>query len=106
MMWRNGRMIGAPLMRADSFRNAITEPVKVSAPMATPSDISTRLCAMDVAGRADVEGFGRIERTGGDQHRGHADQRVEGGDQFRHRGHRHPARDDGADSRRRWRCRA
>ena len=39
-----GRMIGAPLMRADSFRNAITEPVKVSAPMATPSDISTRLC--------------------------------------------------------------
>jgi hypothetical protein len=30
-------------MRADSFRNAITEPVKVSAPMATPSDISTRL---------------------------------------------------------------
>ncbi len=36
-------MIGAPLMRADSFRNAITEPVKVSAPMATPSDISTRL---------------------------------------------------------------
>ena len=43
MMWRAGRMIGAPLMRADSFRNAITEPVKVSAPMATPSDISTRL---------------------------------------------------------------
>ena len=43
MTWRTGRMIGAPLMRADSFRNAITEPVKVSAPMATPSDISTRL---------------------------------------------------------------
>ncbi len=45
MMWRAGRMIGAPLIRADSFRNAITEPVKVSAPMATPSDISIRLCA-------------------------------------------------------------
>jgi hypothetical protein len=45
MMWRPGRMIGAPLMRAESFRNAITEPVKVSAPMATPSDISTRLDA-------------------------------------------------------------
>ena len=42
--WRAGRMIGAPLIRADSLRNAITEPVKVSAPMATPSDISTRLC--------------------------------------------------------------
>src|SRR3954464_7228615 len=37
MAWRYGRMIGAPLMRADSFRNAITEPVKVSAPMATTS---------------------------------------------------------------------
>ena len=44
MTWRAGRMIGAPLMRADSFRNAITEPVKVRAPIATPSDISTRLC--------------------------------------------------------------
>src|SRR5258705_2444778 len=29
MAWRNGRMIGAPLMRAESFRNAITEPAKV-----------------------------------------------------------------------------
>ena len=43
MTWRNGRMIGAPLMRPESLRNAITEPVKVMAPMATPSDISTRL---------------------------------------------------------------
>jgi hypothetical protein len=43
MTWRPGRMIGAPLIRADSFRNAITEPVKVKAPIATPSDISTRL---------------------------------------------------------------
>ena len=30
-------------MRPDNFRNAITEPVKVTAPMATPSDISIRL---------------------------------------------------------------
>ena len=36
-------MIGVPLMRPESFRNAITEPVKVMAPMATPSDISIRL---------------------------------------------------------------
>ena len=43
MMWRPGRMIGAPLMRPDSLRKAITEPVKVMAPMATPIDISTRL---------------------------------------------------------------
>ena len=39
----SGRMSGAPIMRAESFRNAITEPVKVMAPMATPRDISTRL---------------------------------------------------------------
>ena len=36
-------MIGAPLMRPDSLRKAITEPVKVMAPMATPIDISIRL---------------------------------------------------------------
>ena len=50
MMWRAGRMIGAPLMRADNLRNAITEPVKVNAPMATPSDISTRLCGWMLPG--------------------------------------------------------
>ena len=43
MTWRPGRRIGAPLMRPESFRNAITEPVKVMAPIATPIDISTRL---------------------------------------------------------------
>ena len=98
MTWRAGSMIGAPLMRPDSFRNAITEPVKVSAPMATPSDISMRLEPWMCAGRADVEGVGRVERAGRDQHRGQADQRVEGGDQLRHRGHRHAARDHGADA--------
>ena len=44
MRCRAGRMIGAPLMRPDNLAKAMTEPVKVSAPMATPSDISTRLC--------------------------------------------------------------
>ena len=44
MMWRPGSVIGLPLMRADSLRKAITEPVNVKAPMATPSDISIRLC--------------------------------------------------------------
>jgi len=46
--------------------------------------------------RADVEGRGRVERAGGDQHRGHADQRVKGGDELRHRCHRHATRDHGA----------
>ena len=40
---RIGKMIGFPLMRPESLRKAITEPVKVMAPIATPSDISTRL---------------------------------------------------------------
>ena len=38
--WRWGNMIGLPDMRPSSFRNAITEPVNVMAPMATPSPIS------------------------------------------------------------------
>ena len=43
MTWRAGRMIGLPDMRPDSLAKAMTEPVKVMAPMATPSDISIRL---------------------------------------------------------------
>ena len=43
MACRAGSKIGAPLMRPESFKKAITEPVKVMAPMATPSDISIRL---------------------------------------------------------------
>ena len=43
MTWRIGSMIGAPLMRADSLRNAMIEPVNVIAPIATPSAISIRL---------------------------------------------------------------
>ncbi len=76
----------------------MTEPVKVIAPMATPSDISTRLALVDGAAPADAERLRRIERTGGDQHRGHADQRVERRDQFRHRRHRHAARDHRANA--------
>ena len=53
---------------------------------------------MDLAGLADAERLGCIERAGGDQHRGHADQRMEGRHQFRHRGHRHPAGNDRADA--------
>ena len=49
--------------------------------------------AVDGAFGADAEGRGRVERAGGDQHRGHADQRMEGGDQLRHRRHRHAPRD-------------
>ena len=48
--WRAGRMIGLPDMRPDSLAKAITEPVKVMAPMATPSDISSRLAAAMLPG--------------------------------------------------------
>ena len=47
--WRAGSMIGAPLMLPLSLAKAITEPVKVMAPMATPSDISIEARAVDVA---------------------------------------------------------
>ena len=40
--WRIGSMIGLPDMRPSSFRNAMTDPVKVTAPMATPRLISMR----------------------------------------------------------------
>ncbi|MND05871.1 hypothetical protein D3C83_269040 [compost metagenome] len=43
MTWRAGRRIGLPDIRPSSFRKAMTEPVKVTAPMAQPSDISIRL---------------------------------------------------------------
>ena len=51
----------------------------------------------DIADRADAEFRWRVERSSGDEYRRHADQRVEGGNQLRHRRHRDAARDDGAD---------
>ena len=39
-------MIGAPLMLPFSLAKAIKEPVKVTAPMATPSDSSIRLSSL------------------------------------------------------------
>ena len=44
--WRAGRMIGAPLMLPFSLAKAISEPVKVMAPMAMPSDSSIRLSSL------------------------------------------------------------
>ena len=43
-------MIGLPDMRPDSLAKAITEPAKVMAPMATPSDISKRLAGAMLPG--------------------------------------------------------
>jgi len=99
MTWRPGSVIGLPLMRPESLRKAITEPVKVMAPMATPIDISIRLWGVDVAVgcRCRTRSAHRT-RPAATQHRRHADQRVKARDQFRHRGHRHLARDHGADA--------
>ena len=85
-------------MRPDSFRKAITEPVKVTAPIADAERHFDQALPVDVTFGADVEGRGRIEGTGRDQHGRHADQRVERRHQLRHRGHRNAARDDGADA--------
>ena len=77
MTWRCGSMIGLPDMRPSSLRKAMTEPVKVIAPMATPSDHLDQARAVDRAGLADAEGLRRVERAGRDQHGREADQRVE-----------------------------
>ena len=53
---------------------------------------------MDMAFRADVEGRRRVIGARRHQDRRHADQRMEGRHQFRHRGHRHPPRDHRADA--------
>ena len=46
---------------------------------------------------ADAEGAGRVERGGGNEYGGEADERMEGGDQLRHGRHGDAARGDGAD---------
>ena len=82
-----------------SFRNAITDPEKVIAPIATPRPISITADAKDRAGIVDDPEGGRIkECRRANQHRGHADQRVEGRNQLRHRGHLDAAGGDEADS--------
>ena len=53
---------------------------------------------MDVADGADIESLRRVKRAGRDQNRRHADQRMEGGDEFGHRGHRHAPRDHRANT--------
>ena len=106
MTCRAGKRIGLPDMRPSSFRKAMTEPVKVIAPIATPMRHLDQRLGVDVADRADAEGLRRIERGGGDKHGRKADQRVEGGDELRHRRHRDAARDRGADRAARRRARS
>ena len=96
-MCRDGSRIGLPDMLPLSLAKAMIEPVKVTAPMATPSAHLDQRLRVDLADRADAEGLRRIERRRGDQHRGKADQRMEGRDELRHRRHRDSARDDRAD---------
>ncbi len=82
----------------------MTEPVKV---IATDGDAEAHLdqrLMVDRARIADAEGFRRIERTRRHEHRGEADERVEGGDELRHRRHGDAAGGHRADCRRRWRA--
>ena len=50
-------MIGLPLMLPLSLRNAITEPEKVMAPIATPSPISIRLTGWMTANGCPIIGI-------------------------------------------------
>ncbi len=74
-----------------AWRRRSTEPVKVMAPMARPSDSSIRLLRWTCPVLAD-DAVGRrgVDRRHGHQTGGQADQAVEGGHQLRHRGHRRP----------------
>ena len=74
------------------------EPVKVTAPIARPSDISMRLAGWMPPPSAMPKASRRIERAGRDQHRREADQRVEHRHQLRHRRHLDGARAPDADA--------
>ena len=96
-----------PLMLPLSLRKAITEPEKVMAPMATPRPISIRLTgkmlridgpAIGVIRTAIPNAYGIQVSGRADQHRGHADEAVEGRDQLRHCRHLDLARGDQADA--------
>ena len=100
MCWP-GNVIGAPLISACSLANAISEPEKVIAPMARPSDISIRLSVWMWSGVPMPNASRRVQRGRRDEHRGETDQRVERRDQLRQRRHLDAQRDEGADRRRR-----
>ena len=53
--------------------------------------------SMDLAIGGDAEGFWRIIGSGGHEHGGKADERMEGGDELRHRRHGDAPGGDGAD---------
>ena len=102
------RPAGLPLTRPCSLAKATTEPVKVIAPIATPIDISIREAALIV----DLGHACRCHRPRDcrrrpprPEHGGQADQAVEGGNQLRQRRHLDAHGDEGADRRRRSRCR-
>ena len=79
--------MGLPVIRPSSFKNAITEPVKVMAPIAAPSDISNKVEPCIEPGDAEAEALRRVKRARRDEHRGKADQSVEEGDKLGHRRH-------------------
>ena len=79
-----------------SLAKAMTDPEKVMAPIATPSDISRIEARFDVAGCADIESRRREKRRPGDEHSRHTDQRVKRRNQLRHLRHLHFTGDIGA----------
>jgi hypothetical protein len=81
----------------DSLPKAMTEPLKVMAPMAAPSASSSRLPVGDGAALGDdAEGPGLHGRGHGDEHRRQADHAVHEGHQLGHLGHLDALGHDGA----------
>ncbi|MFX3680396.1 MAG: hypothetical protein ACN6I5_03940 [Hyphomicrobiales bacterium] len=97
----------APTCARPASAKAMIEPVKVIAPMATPSDISTSAHGLDRADIADAE-RGPASSSAAEATRTAArpTERVKAGDELRHlRSWRCRAPTIGADRRRQWRCR-
>jgi hypothetical protein len=93
--WRPGSSSGLLRMTPCSLPNAITEPVKVTAPTNTPTNTSISWMRASVPVSS---GRGPEHRGKADQHGGRADEAVQDGDQLRHGGHLDPRREHGADA--------
>ncbi len=91
------KISGAPETRPCNLAKATIEPVKVIAPIVSPSAISIRLAWWIWPVDADAVGFRCGEGCRRDADRGETDQAVERGDQLRQRRHLDLLRDVGAD---------
>ena len=81
------KVIGAPLISACNFANAIRLPEKVTAPIARPTDISTRLWVWIAPGMPMLNASGAFSAAAATKTAAKTDERVERRDQLRQRRH-------------------